>query len=89
MDHDIDLNRRIVTKKQRKAYKFDANFPFEITKRVEHTPSSILLNLSVRNTSPNAMFLDTVNFANPSQDFIVEDFSSKGNKSLFDSAVVF
>jgi len=42
-EHSIDLNRRLVTKKLNKKYKFEATLPIEVHKKIEFVDNSFLL----------------------------------------------
>ena len=62
--HEVDLARRTVKKHQIKQYKFEAIWPFDITKRIEFTSSLIMLQLTIKNTSINSIFIESVTFSN-------------------------
>mmetsp|Transcript_17795 Transcript_17795/g.17022 ORF Transcript_17795/g.17022 Transcript_17795/m.17022 type:complete len:189 (+) Transcript_17795:88-654(+) len=60
--YEVDLSRKVVTRKFFKKYKFEALLPFEVRKSISLKNNQFLLQIKVTNTSVNKVFMERVLF---------------------------
>ena len=78
-DHEVtDTIRKIITKKQKKSYKFEAMTPIEITqKKIEFVNNSYFVQISLLNASVSKIFLESVIFKSQYENVLkVNDLNS-------------